>query len=244
MLPRRRIIDSGGALPAGCVLQLDATSLALADAAAVASWPARVGAFTPAQATGTQQPTFVIDASNGRGAVRFDGVDDVLSCPSSAPLRPADYWAIVAAVKLPSSFAGTPFLYVCDIANFATTGAYITSVGKLALEERNNVGGQDLVASGMTGLVTGTRALIEIHWTGGQVEYWVNGVRVDTQVASGTTLKTDGAATVQIGAYNTAGGQSWPGDIYELRIYAQAGQMNVAQHARLQKTLNAKWGLY
>lgn len=244
MLPRRRIIDGGAGMPAGCVLALDAASLGLADGAAVASWPASVGAFAPAQATGANQPTFVASASNGQPGVQFNGTSQFLTCASDATLRPADNWAAVAAVILPASFAATPFLFGVDPAGFASTSLYFNTAGRLGFENRNTVGNQSLAASGMTALTTGAKALLEIHFTGGQVEYWVNGALADTQTASGPALKTDGSSGLAIGSPSSAGGQLFGGTLLELRIYAQTRKMRAADHVVLQKRLNAKWGLY
>ena len=65
---------------------LDATSLSLADGAAVTSWSDKSGNVAPfGQATTAQQPVFKTGILNGKSVIRFDGVDDNLTI--TAPLN-------------------------------------------------------------------------------------------------------------------------------------------------------------
>lgn len=63
----------------GLTLWEDARTLALADGAAVSSWPSAVGTLAPGQATAGSQPLFQAADATGPDRVVFDGVDDFLS---------------------------------------------------------------------------------------------------------------------------------------------------------------------
>lgn len=66
---------------AGATLSLDARFINQADNTSVSSWSSRVGgSFTMSQATAANQPTFQLAEVNGQPIVRFDGVNDFLSC--------------------------------------------------------------------------------------------------------------------------------------------------------------------
>lgn len=85
----------------GLELWLDAEAITgLSDGAAVATWPDSSGnGRNVTQATGSLQPLWKQSIANGRPAVRFDGVDDVLAAASAT---------IVSAAPLTSFVVATP----------------------------------------------------------------------------------------------------------------------------------------
>lgn len=87
-----------------------ADSITVADGAVVPSWPAlgtTGGALT--QGTVAAQPTFLANAINGRPAVRFDGVDDVLFTTAAATQAQPCTWYIAYRHVGPAS-SWKPFL--------------------------------------------------------------------------------------------------------------------------------------
>jgi hypothetical protein len=233
-------------LRADAAVYKDAGTTPCADGDPVQQWNDQSGnANNASQTSTTSQPAYHTGIQNGKPAIRFNAshATDTLPIPSSATLDITDHLAIFLAVKVPSIFTNTPFLIEKGmVSNYSAYGIYIPASGKLGFECRNSGGNQDISATSMTGLTTGTWYLIEVHWDTGSVTYYVNGSLVDTETAAGGSLLTGGAGMF-IESFNGSGQY---GDWYmaEVLVYGQTGAMSSTDRANIENYLNTKYAIY
>jgi hypothetical protein len=224
----------------------DAGTTPASDGDPVQQWNDQSGnSNTASQTTASSQPVYHTAVQNGKPAIQFNSVHstDTLPIPTSGTLDITDHLAIFLAVKVPSTFTNVPFLISKGArGGFAAYGIYLPTSGKLGFECRNSGGNQDISAAGMTGLSTGTWYLIEVHWDGGSVTFYVNGALVDTETAAGGSLLAGGT-----GMYiESFGGTGQYGDWYmaEVLVYGQSGAMSGTDRANIENYLNTKYAIY
>jgi hypothetical protein len=105
-----------------------------------------------------------------------------------------------------STYSGIPFPFSKGISSgYAGFGMYVSSAGTLSMEVRHNSANQDLPCPTTGTLAVSTWQYCILTWARGVVSYYQNGAFLGTSTASGTTLKTDGAATAWIGSWNGTG---------------------------------------
>jgi hypothetical protein len=76
MAKQTRLCRTWGNIATAPTWRIDTRTLALSDAAGVASISPSIGSIAAAQGTALNQPTYVANAGDGLPAISFDGVDD------------------------------------------------------------------------------------------------------------------------------------------------------------------------
>lgn len=198
-------IGRAAAPPAGLLYRARASSLALADGAAVASWPLDVGGLTLTQGTAGSRPAYLAAGLHGRPAVRFDGTDDFLV--SSAAMAARAQPVTLAVVYRPSDVAAQKQLL------------HLGGVELLEdADERPQLwAGSVLQAS--TAVSSTAGGLVIATVTGASSTLHVNGVLVAAgDVGSGGITAT----TLAVGYHPSASGRNFGGDLYEFLVYDHA----------------------
>lgn len=224
----------GGMLPfsplsiPGLALWLDASRLTLADLDPVTTWPDLSGNGRDAsQATAAKKPTFIANGQNGKGVVRFDGVDDWLQALFTLN-QPTEIFSVhryrSARVGDDTAFDGsvalnTMRLFRGDATTYGFAQMYAGAVGP-----RNDA-------------VT--------------VEQWhlyrclFNGASSEMSVDSGTAATGDPGAGngggVTLGSTAAGAAGFGPVDIAEILLYDSA--LSTANRQKVEAYLKQRWGI-
>lgn len=221
-----------------------AASLTLSGTAVTAWADRRMTGATPtvAQNLATARPSHVADGRQGRGVVRFDGVDDALFVTSYAGLSASDYEIIVAFESLATT---TPN---------AILSAYSGTLGAVMLNQhagedyqlihRNppgTSGGVSVVGDRTSALAAGWVAAS--HQSSGTTDTLAIFASDGTTFATGASNITPSAGigedlTLRVGRSNVG---YLAGDLYEVLIYTR--RLSVAERKQVTDYLGAKWKL-
>lgn len=233
---------------AGLKLDLNADAIGgLADAASVATWPDRSGfSYDLSQGTGSKQPTYRVNAANGRSVVRFGGTDDLL-VRAGAPPFTGQSGSLFVVANL-ASLATTQEVYASADESGSLTDRLdlsVTTAGKLQLVGRVGGGTNNIVVGDST-LVTGTTYVVEAHSSGSTWSLYVNGVAQSLTVTGGTNTGDwygDMAAldNVVVGGFkHTSEILQITGDVARVLYYDQAVAADDRQ--RIARALGALYG--
>jgi hypothetical protein len=207
------------------LVQYDASTLGLADLAAVSSWPDSSGnGRNLSQGSGTLQPIFHANAQNGLGVVTFDGSNDTMGATvPAAQYSPLTTLAVVAWVS------GT-WKTFCGIGSNRELCGGVD--GSSYWEESSTAGSSVSCPSGPTSgvyyyttfVINGASSLIRIN--GGAV------------TGSGTLAAADASATaLSIGSAGAA--NYWAGSVGEVVVYT--GALNSTDYTAVEGYLRDKW---
>ncbi len=232
---------------AGLALWLDADSAAslTVSGTAVASWADRrggAGAITLTQSSATARPGYNATGHAGRGAVIFDG-DDQLFVNSFTGVSGADYELIVALNPLGAGAKG-----IASLASGTTSWAML-------LEQ--SAGGGDFTIThrspaGTSGGVVATADRTNGPGSGWVVATYQSSAAIDTLAvfaSDGASSVTNVADASSSGPINTSltfrvgrsQGGFMAGEVLEVLVYTQ--RLTVAQRKEVTDYLRAKWHL-
>jgi hypothetical protein len=223
---------------AGLKLWLKADSLALADGAAVATWPDQSGNGNNfAQGTGANQPIFKTAIVNSKPVVRFDGINDLLVCTASLIGTSSSFYTVIAVCNLASISAGPHNYFSSGVAglNYSVQLRRDTS----NLSYYHNDGGSGVPAQETGGVATGVWNVISADWNGSNIHLWRNGT---LKATVGSTTQLGFGTNNAVGAFDPAiSGQYWDGDIAEVLIYNSA--LSATDRVNVENYLGAKYGI-
>lgn len=224
---------------AGLKLWLDATRLALADAAAVATWADASGQGNDAsQGTGAAQPTFRTGITNGRPGVLADGVDDFMTLTAGART------ALLAGDK-------TVFVVVKYVA-FSTDARIITiangaASARFCLRVLNaspiwgSIYTTGIAAANLNTAVVpsaGAQTLLEFWQGGASIAFSINNGTASTAADAGTEAAGAGSALFASSSGAAAFANAY---LHEVLVYDRA--LTTAERAKVRSYLAAKWSL-
>lgn len=202
----------------------DAVGVALADAAAVATWDNAQGtaARDVAQATGANQPTIRLNVQNGKPAVRFDGGDFLTN--ATAFLAGAS-GSVFAVAKSNASAVLRTIIASSDIASTTRLGQMYISAGDglgVLMRDPTVV---NVIQTAAASVADTAWHILEMHSDGASYELVIDG----TVVAGGVVAGADDGKwwsfvpardNTTIGARTTTStGDFWNGDIAEVIAY-------------------------
>lgn len=180
------------------------------------------------QSTSAKRPTLVLDAQNGKAALRFDGVDDYLATTSYTRSSPLSLFLVLKQHSWGTSRS------ICDcLSNYY---AYL-------LKQHASTSGK-LVACSLSGLPDATLAVSS--W--GVVCVVFDGVSSRIRVNAGTALTGDVGSEVgggivlgSSGGHNLGNNCSYV-DIGEVVEYSAA--LTTTQEERVRNWLNNRWRVF
>lgn len=212
-----------------------ADALALANNAAVSSWPDGSGtANTLSQATGGNQPLFKTNIVNGKPVVRFDGIDDWLEYSGA-----------------PGGFGAQTGQTIFLVAQYAVDTANLTAVttnpGLNALHVFNGGGNprfegiMGAAVATVTGAIKVTSTwhytVLRFDDTSNAIECYTNGVFQTNNNEAGAFATN----TITVGRRSGGAGLYFNGDIAEVGIYSR--QITAGELTNLNSYLASKYAL-
>lgn len=187
------------------VLDLNPATLALADGAAVSSFPSSVGAYTAVQATGIKQPLFrATGGPNGVACIEFDGSNDGITIANFVMNSHCTVMAVYKKTTASLVLKGMIVEHSNDAS--ASTGMWLfedASGGNIRRAEGSSLAPS---AAGWAGM--GTWGIVGLHGTG-HTTLTLNGI--PKSVADYTQpglASADATQTLNIGS--RANGASFP----------------------------------
>lgn len=174
----------------------------LADGAAVASWPAKVGGQTFAQATAASQPAWAASAVNSKPAVRWPSAVNI-KFMSSSGLGTLNQGYTVAAVVKNTTISDNLHLFAWNT-ELQINASKWTLYGGANLSEASNA-------------PANTWQIVVGIFNGGTSAIWRNG----TQTATGTGGGVQATGTFNLGQ-RSDGVRQWEGDIAEVFVFSSA----------------------
>lgn len=199
----------------------------------VASWAAKYGSLTVANATGAQQPAYTASALNGRPGLTFAGAQALKV--ASATLTGADY-SLAIVVSHTSIPAGGAYAW-----NNGTPAASGFGVGALNTRKR------ELVHSGVaaydsTALLTlGTAELVIVQRTAGAAPTMrVNGAA--QTLSSALTGYNAATGSTIVGAQSTALGLPMTGVVFD--IVGGSRAWSAGETAKVESFFRARYALW
>ena len=182
------------------------------DSDPVGSWAGRKGLYTAA-ATGSTRPTYVTDAGDGRGAVRFDGVDDTLQFAMTngalwGPNGEYEFWAVVRSDGVTSAVNAL-------IRSFGTTQTISLScqnTPRLLWYSTNQLAFSDNVD-----VQDGDWHVLRYRKTASAMDFFVDGVQIATAYPGSGGAWDTGADLAFIGS--GGGFDYWPGDMRHVMTF-------------------------
>jgi hypothetical protein len=232
------------------VCWLDANKLAQADGSAVATWSDRTtngNDFT--QGTGSVQPSFQTNESNGRSVIRFDQSGDKVE--ASSKVIPVGAKTVIMVFKKTTMTDSSGVLISENNINYTVEDGfyieYLDSTDKLQIATSQssltlvNIAG----ATPPQGLDENTYHLVYYTWDGttdgGKNRYFINGILEDLDTAANTEAGP-GSYNTAIGTRNTTTAQiRFGGDIAEVLIFN--AELPLQDKNRLDRYLNYKYDL-
>jgi len=226
---------------------IDATNNQLLDAWADSSGNDRGGL-----STGSLRPTYITDARNGKGVVRFDGAHRFDLTNSLSVTRNVGYvslWGVAAVNTKAGETTRAIVSYI--IGNNATRTRRNLGVAAAAGNYRYLTGGRRLDADGFQSITsennisnTWVIAEAEAVYTAGTRRVRVNAV--DEVTASGiqgtgNTSDTDSFVAPTIGTGSASLDQRWTGDMAEILTITLP--LSTTDRQKLEGYLAHKWGL-
>lgn len=181
----------------GLINRWRADSIALAQGAAVSSWPALTGSAVLTQSTGAAQPSYQTAGMNSQPTVRFDGSSDYMTAATTSTAQPV---TVVMVLKLSVS-----------------AQQQLVQAGSLQLFSNGSVWAVNTGSTSLTGGTPGTSpTVVTMTATGGTATVYDKG----TQVISGSSGTTDLGTPLQIAAFGTSTRSRFlNGDIAEVLVY-------------------------
>jgi len=199
----------------------------------VASWPdSSAHSRTLTQATADYRPTFQSNTQNGRPAIRFDGINDMLAANFAGSLQFTAF-----SVQRPDIFTLYETVYLAQGINYNVWAAYPTAAP------------QTYLTFGFYGLEgwsyylpwhassTTVPELWTLRYDQSWWRSWVNGGALDAQAETKTPYT---GTTLNVGAWYQ-GLRHLDGDIFELAFFAEA--LSDRDRQRMERYLMRKWGL-
>lgn len=223
-------------------LDADATDSMTVSGGAVSAWRDRRPAGTPAltQGTASARPGFVASERNGRGAVRFDGGDQ-LFVNSSFALSTDDYEILVAANPVSASANG-----LVSFANGTSDWAVMLDAvdNDFRLTHRRPAGTSGgLVATVERTVARGPSWVSASHQSSSSIDTMAL-FASDGPTAEATTvlpITSEGIGTSMTLRVGRTQGGFMAGDIYEVLVYTR--RLSVAERTEVEAYLRAKWNL-
>lgn len=219
-------------------LWFDASQLALANNATVATWPDLSGnGWDVSQSTTTAQPTYLTNQMNGKAVVRFDGVDDHLRSSLSS-LTASSERSIIAVVRVNGSHTSARRCI------FETKPQWYG--GGLELGTTNFLTG--FVQQSGTGLAGLADTIVfplnvPVFSMFSYKENSTRNVYVNSRLANTAAfgpLDTTFQAGFNLGTYRTADARFFVGDIAEFIVFNR--EVTALERDVLLKYLQLKWG--
>lgn len=239
-------VAGGGSQPitdptdlAGCVCWLDASQLALADDAPVATWPDLSGSgFDATQATADNRPVCKTNVQNGLRSVRFDPSAFsqylMFSGAGLGLFRNRDGSTVAMLARILAN-AGTDYLLEASKAGSTSNSL---SYEQQAFNVDNNGGSDATIVMNVPslGLVAG---VMSVDWLGGDVAVSVYPGSFDGGPRLDPPGPTPDTASQQIIIGADPGLTGITADIFEVIVYDRA--VNASESRQLIEYLSAKW---
>lgn len=193
-----------------------------------------------------QRPVYTPNLINGRGAVRFDGIDDRLSNPAFTALGGDDYTVFVMVYPRHLGNSGVLSAAHSELGTAVALDLYSPGSGvRFVHQVPGNANMRDSVQSAdfdptqptLVGVRRWTSGLLDHIRMFGEDRGDVVGIEVDDTTLSVGNLT--GALRLSLGTGLT--GDALDGDIGELLIYRRA--LDDAEMTRVLEYLAAKWGV-
>jgi len=223
---------------ASLVLDVDATTLALADEAPVASWADQSGNSNDVlQATASFQPTFEADI-NGSGyvGVESDSSNDFLELPAAVEFDPANpFHFFIVATRLETASGGIIAW---------TNGGTAYQMLAVSTDKLNaNIGGTASGNSAAAAWPIGTRAILEVVNVTGALgaSILVDGVSVLNWTPG--VAKPAVAGDAKLFATGTDAAPTFPSRHGLHRVLAYDAVLTTDQRTAIRVALNTQWGL-
>jgi len=203
---------------------------ALADGDPVASWvDSTANARTLTQSTADYRPAYKVGIQNGRPAIRFDGIDDMLSGAFGGSLQ----WTVFS-VQRPDVITELETIYLAQGIHYAIWATYFSEIYHafgFYGPEGNSVYNPLYLSS------TTVPELWTLRYDQSWWRSWVNGGAVAPQAE---TKPPNIGTTLNVGSW-WQGFRQFDGDMFELAFFAEA--LSDRDRQRVERYLMRKWGL-